>query len=106
MGHRWFGSGPTCCFLVACAAPGRSVILSFEPRQRMTPDCELFQSKIAQLVLNVAKDHGFVLGGSRALIAYVIVSRPTEDVDIFADADDGVQASAELVRTARCWTLV
>jgi hypothetical protein len=64
----------------------------------MTPENELFQTRVAQLALSVAQDHGFALGGSRALIAYGIIARPTEDVDLFSNTDDGVQAAAELVR--------
>jgi len=60
-----------------------------------TPD--QFQAEVARLALAVARDHGFALGGGHALIAHGIVQRPTEDVDLFTDADGGVQAAAELV---------
>jgi len=63
-----------------------------------TPDP--FQTRVAKLALLAAREHGFALGGGHALIAYGIVSRPTEDVDLFTDADDGVQPAAELVKRA------
>jgi len=63
-----------------------------------TPDA--FQTRVAKLALLAAREHGFALGGGHALIAYGIVSRPTEDVDLFTDADDGVQPAAELVKRA------
>jgi hypothetical protein len=64
----------------------------------MTHTDERFQTKVARLALQAAREHGFALGGGHALIAYGIVTRPTEDVDLFTDADDEVQAAAELVQ--------
>jgi len=49
-----------------------------------------FQTQVARLALRAASRHGFALGGGHALIAYGIVSRPTEDVDLFTDEDGGV----------------
>lgn len=58
---------------------------------------DAFQLDIARLALAVARDHGFVLAGGHALIAHGIVSRPTEDVDLFTDQPDGVHDAAGLV---------
>src|SRR5258708_30130212 len=63
----------------------------------MPPDP--FQSEVARLSLTVARNHGFALAGGHALIAYGVVNRPTEDVDLFTDEADGVQGAAELVAT-------
>jgi hypothetical protein len=59
-----------------------------------------FQADVARLALAVACDHGFALAGGHALIAHGIVDRPTEDVDLFTDEADGVQAAAALVVAA------
>ena len=59
-----------------------------------------FQTQVARLALRAASRHGFALGGGHALIAYGIVSRPTEEGDLFTDEDDGVQAAAKLVKAA------
>lgn len=56
-----------------------------------------FQADIARLALAVAREHGFALAGGHALIAHGIISRPTEDIDLFTDETNGVQAAAELV---------
>jgi hypothetical protein len=50
--------------------------------------------------LRAAAKHGFALGGGNALIAHGIVDRPTEDVDLFTDEDDGVTAAAGAVEQA------
>ena len=49
---------------------------------------EEFQARVAQVALAVAREHGFALAGGHALIAHGIVSRPTEDVDLFTDESD------------------
>ncbi|MDG4786980.1 nucleotidyl transferase AbiEii/AbiGii toxin family protein [Micromonospora sp. WMMD1102] len=53
-----------------------------------------FYRQVARVALSVADKHGFVLGGGVAWAAHGLVSRPTEDVDLFADTD-GAAASAE-----------
>ncbi|MFV2099088.1 MULTISPECIES: nucleotidyl transferase AbiEii/AbiGii toxin family protein [unclassified Micromonospora] len=58
---------------------------------------EEFQAEVARLALAVAQRHGFALAGGHALIAYGVVDRPTEDVDLFTDQSGGVTAAADLV---------
>lgn len=55
---------------------------------------------IAAIALGAAERHGFALGGGNALIAHGIIDRPTEDVDLFTDEDDGVTAAAGAVEAA------
>lgn len=55
---------------------------------------------IAAIALGAAGQHGFALGGGNALIAHGIIDRPTEDVDLFTDKDDGVAAAAGAVEAA------
>ncbi len=50
--------------------------------------------------MRAAAKHGFALGGGNALIAHGIVDRPTEDVDLFTDEDNGVTAAAGAVEQA------
>jgi Nucleotidyl transferase AbiEii toxin, Type IV TA system len=59
-----------------------------------------FHREIAAIALRAAARHGFALGGGNALIAHGIVDRPTEDVDLFTDQDDGVAAAAGAVADA------
>jgi hypothetical protein len=56
--------------------------------------------EVAAIALGAARQHGFALGGGNALIAYGVVDRPTEDVDLFTDEDDGVSAAADAVQAA------
>jgi hypothetical protein len=55
---------------------------------------------VAAIALGAAGRHGFALGGGNALIAHGIIDRPTEDVDLFTDEDDGVTAAAGAVEAA------
>jgi len=55
---------------------------------------------VAAIALRAAGQHGFALGGGNALIAHGIISRPTEDVDLFTNEDDGVKAAAGAVGEA------
>jgi Nucleotidyl transferase AbiEii toxin, Type IV TA system len=59
-----------------------------------------FHRDVAVIALRAAGKHGFALGGGNALIAHGIVSRPTEDVDLFTNEDDGVKAAAGAVGDA------
>ena len=59
-----------------------------------------FHRQVAAIALGVAAPHGFALGGGNALIAHGIIDRPTEDVDLFTDEDDGVEAAAGAVEEA------
>jgi Nucleotidyl transferase AbiEii toxin, Type IV TA system len=56
--------------------------------------------QIATIALRAASGHGFALGGGLALVAHGVTDRPTEDVDLFTDEDDGVTAAAEAVEAA------
>jgi hypothetical protein len=56
--------------------------------------------QVAEIALRAAARHGFALGGGNALIAYGIVDRATEDVDLFTDEDGGVPAAAAGVEAA------
>jgi len=61
------------------------------------PAADPFQTNVARLALDATREHGFALAGGHALIAHGIVTRPTEDVDLFTNADGAVQAAAHLV---------
>ena len=56
--------------------------------------------RIAAVVLSAAGAYGFALGGGNALLAYGVISRPTQDVDLFTDREDGVAAAAGSVEAA------
>ncbi|HCT77577.1 MAG TPA: hypothetical protein DGG94_16030 [Micromonosporaceae bacterium] len=64
------------------------------------PSPDPFQSQVAHIALEVAAAHGFALGGGQALIAHGIVKRPTEDIDLFTDSDDGVRNAMALVEAS------
>jgi Nucleotidyl transferase AbiEii toxin, Type IV TA system len=57
-------------------------------------------ARVAAIALGAAARHGFALGGGNALLAYGLISRPTSDVDIFTDHEDGVAAAADAVEAA------
>jgi hypothetical protein len=50
---------------------------------------EPFQARVAQLALDAAAVHGFALAGGNALAAHGLLSRPTEDVDLFTPLPGG-----------------
>jgi hypothetical protein len=56
--------------------------------------------KVAAIALRTAARHGFALGGGNALIQYSVISRLTEDVDLFTNHEDGVKAAAGAVDAA------
>ena len=66
----------------------------------MTDPVGAFHRDIARIALAVADKHGFVLGGGVAWLVNGLVQRPTEDVDLFTDSDDGVAAAAGEVSAA------
>ncbi|MGH3211296.1 MAG: nucleotidyl transferase AbiEii/AbiGii toxin family protein [Trebonia sp.] len=56
--------------------------------------------RVATVALRVATRHGFALGGGNALIAHGLITRPTQDVDLFTNEEAGVEAAASSVETA------
>jgi hypothetical protein len=56
--------------------------------------------QVAAVALTAAREHGFALGGGNALLAHGIISRPTQDVDLFTDQEHGVLAAADAVEAA------
>jgi hypothetical protein len=59
-----------------------------------------YQARVARIALAAASDYGFALAGGQALIAHGVVFRPTSDIDLFTDRDDGVHDAARTVATA------
>ncbi|MGC1213988.1 MAG: nucleotidyl transferase AbiEii/AbiGii toxin family protein [Micromonospora sp.] len=59
-----------------------------------------FYREVARVALAAAGPHRFVLGGGVAWAAHGLVTRPTEDVDLFADVEGAAAAAASGVRTA------
>jgi nucleotidyltransferase AbiEii toxin of type IV toxin-antitoxin system len=42
---------------------------------------------VAAIALRAAAGYGFALGGGNALIQHGVISRPTQDVDLFTDQE-------------------
>ena len=59
-----------------------------------------FHGQVAAIALRAAAPYGFALGGGNALIAYGIIDRATQDVDVFSDQQGGVEAAADAVEAA------
>ena len=57
-------------------------------------------ARVAAIALRAAARHGFALAGGNALLAHGVISRPTQDVDLFTDEEDGVEAAAGSVEAA------
>jgi Nucleotidyl transferase AbiEii toxin, Type IV TA system len=57
-------------------------------------------SRVAAVALGAAAGHGFALGGGNALLAHGVITRPTQDVDLFTGQEHGVQAAAGAVEAA------
>jgi hypothetical protein len=49
-------------------------------------------ARVGSVALAAAAPHGFALGGGNALVAHGIITRPTQDVDLFTDQEHGVHA--------------
>jgi hypothetical protein len=56
--------------------------------------------RVAAIALQAAAGYGFALGGGNALIQHGVISRPTQDVDLFTDHETGVRAAAGTVEGA------
>jgi hypothetical protein len=56
--------------------------------------------RVATVALRVATRYGFALGGGNALIAHGLITRPTQDVDLFTNEESGVGAAAGSVEAA------
>lgn len=67
--------------------------MSTEPTKATDP----FYTEVARIALAVGERHGFVLGGGFAWLMSGLVSRPTEDVDLFTDTDGGAGRAADAV---------
>lgn len=62
------------------------------------PGLEGFQAEIAEVALRAIGLHGFALAGAGALVAHGVISRPTQDLDLFGPAEGGPgQVSASLL---------
>jgi hypothetical protein len=64
------------------------------------PTPEEFKARVARVALQAAADQGFALAGGNALAAHGIISRPTEDIDLFAEDPGAVGTGAALVAAA------
>ena len=56
--------------------------------------------QVTTVALRAAARFGFALGGGNALIAHGLITRPTQDVDLFTNEETGVEAAAGSVETA------
>jgi hypothetical protein len=56
--------------------------------------------QVTVIALHAAARHGFALGGGNALIQHGLISRLTEDVDLFTNHQRGVEAAADAVQAA------
>ncbi len=56
--------------------------------------------RVAAVALGAAERFGFALGGGNALLAHGVISRHTQDVDLFTDQEHGVEAAAGAVEAA------
>jgi hypothetical protein len=56
--------------------------------------------RVATVALRVATRYGFALGGGNALIAHGLITRLTQDVDLFTNEETGVGAAAGSVEAA------
>ena len=61
---------------------------------------EPFQARVAQLALSAAAAEGFALAGGNVLAAHGLLSRPTEDVDLFSPLPGGPGRVVEAVEAA------
>jgi Nucleotidyl transferase AbiEii toxin, Type IV TA system len=57
-------------------------------------------ARVASVALTAAAKHGFAVGGGNALLAHGVISRPTQDIDLFTNQEHGVEAAAGAVQAA------
>jgi hypothetical protein len=56
--------------------------------------------QVASIALGAAARHGFALVGGNALLAHGVITRPTQDVDLFTNQEHGVEAATRAVEVA------
>jgi hypothetical protein len=56
--------------------------------------------QVASAALTAAAGHGFALAGGNALLAYGIITRPTQDADLSTDQDHGIEQAAATAEAA------
>jgi hypothetical protein len=61
---------------------------------------EPFKVRVIELALGAAAAHGFALAGGSALAAHGLLSRPTQDIDLFTPTAGGTGQVVDAVRTA------
>jgi hypothetical protein len=62
------------------------------------PGLDGFQAEIAEVARRVTGHQGFALAGAGALVVHGLISRPTQDLDLFSPVEGGPgQASASLL---------
>lgn len=61
---------------------------------------EAFKARVIELGLGAAAAHGFALAGGNALAAHGLLSRPTQDIDLFTPAAGGTGQVLDAVRAA------
>jgi hypothetical protein len=61
---------------------------------------EPFKVRVIELALGAAAAHGFALAGGNALAAHGLLSRPTQDIDLFTPTAGGTGQVVDAVRTA------
>jgi hypothetical protein len=53
------------------------------------PGLDGFQAEIAEVALHAIDGQGFALAGAGALVAHGVISRPTQDLDLFTPTEGG-----------------
>lgn len=61
---------------------------------------EAFKVRVIELELGTAATYGFALAGGNALAAHGLLSRPTQDIDLFTPTAGGTGQVVDAVRAA------
>jgi hypothetical protein len=61
-----------------------------------------FQAEIAEVALRAIGPEGFALAGAGALVAHGVISRPTQDLDLFSPAEGRPGRCLPARGTERC----